>query len=108
MKFEREKDIRAFVGTTSGERAKLRRQAMRADPWIKVLWFLAAVLQIPLLFFSRWVVGQFMPNPPVFVYGIVFFAMGVPFGIAFAGYFITPRLRRALDIPRASTGQGAK
>jgi hypothetical protein len=72
---------------------------MRDDPTIQTLWFVAAIMQFILFFLAKWVVGQFMLDPPLLACGILFIALGMPVGIVFAGCFITPRVRRALESP---------
>lgn len=97
MKFEREKDIEAFRNKTRDERRTLRREARRRDPTIVWLAVLGGGLTGAWFPISRWLLSLLIPHPGFLLSSLVYFAIGVPFYVAFYSLFITPRIRRALN-----------
>lgn len=96
MKIESEKDIPALRGKTWKQRAELRRQAQRNDPAILWLWVVNVMLQIPILALSRWLLGWLALQPPFWAVSCLFLGLGFPVAWLFHGFFIVPRVRKAL------------
>jgi hypothetical protein len=96
MKFEREKDIPSFRNKTLKERRSLRGEACRRDFGIVILGGLSGALSALFFPLSHWLVSL-TPRPGFLLIIPVYFAFAFPFGYAFYGLFIVPRIRRALE-----------
>lgn len=97
MKFEREKDIPVFKGKNWREKAALLNQAEKRDPWILRLRVFR-----PFCFFSPVVMMSFLDDKHVFrdhfwmgLAALIFLMTFLD--ILFYGFFITPRVRKALE-----------
>jgi len=96
MKFERERDIPAFKGKTWRERMALRDQAAERDRYIYLLRLLCGVGIGLILASTIYLMRRLAPHASLYVSDLVFAGLASVFGVVFYGFFITPRIRRAL------------
>lgn len=98
MKFEREKDIAAFKGKNLREKWVLRNKAEDRDPWILRLKFLRIFLIfMPLFAISIQLADHYFHHHFLLAYSAIILLLILPLDTLFYGFFITPRIRRALD-----------
>jgi hypothetical protein len=97
MKLERERDIPAFKGKTWRERMVLRSQAKERDHFIIWIQCLSGVLAVPILALSHWIVSEYAPHTSLLLFFGIYMIIAYPLFTLFYGFFITPRIRRALD-----------
>ena len=106
MRFERERDIPQLRAGTRKERDALRQWARVQDPCLRKLEFLRIVLAGFLILLADWV-GTRIGSGSLFVWFAAFALFAVPFLIGFRGFFIIPRIRRALMDDKGRTMQPA-
>jgi hypothetical protein len=96
MRFEREGDIPAFKDKTWRERIALRRLAAERDRvigWLRILCGIGmGLIFVATMTLMRW----FDSHASLYVGDLVFAVSASIFAIAFYGFFITPRIHRAL------------
>jgi hypothetical protein len=99
MKLERERDIPAFKGKSWRERMALRDRAKERDHsifWLQMLCGL--VIFAPIIAFSHWLGVRLFPHSSFLAFVAIYFGLSYPAITVFDGLFITPRIRRALEL----------
>jgi hypothetical protein len=96
MKFEREAEIPEFRAKTETERRLLREQARSVDPTIRKLEFLGLVIFIFLTKVADWISKEIRPDS-FFLWLVIYLFLAIPFGLAFHGFCIVPRIRQAFS-----------
>jgi hypothetical protein len=96
MKFERERDIPAFKGTTWRERTALRRRAKERDRSIVCLLSLSGFFFLPPLVLAHWLMSRVGPQS-FLAFIVLELVLTYLLLTLFYGLFITPRIRKALE-----------
>ncbi len=95
MRFEREKDIPELHAKTRKERQAMREQARAQDLTLRKVELLGIVLMLYFTPVADWIAERIRPHSLLTGCG-VFLALAVPFALVFRGFFIVPKIRRAL------------
>src|SRR4051812_45560641 len=96
MKFELERDIPKFKAASPVERVALRREAEGRDPIIRWMFYVQVAMWTVLFLSAQWVLLWIAPGSGLLASVVLFVALIYPFTFLFRGFFITPRVRRAL------------
>ena len=104
MKFERQKNIPSLQGKTWSERWRLHCLARVRDPFIYMAQSLSCVLVYSVLLLSMWFHGRFVPHSSFRLFLWIYFVLVWPLLALLNGFFITPRVRRALEKPENNAG----
>lgn len=96
MKFEREVGIPELKAKTAKERRTLREQARTADPTIRKLELFGLVMFLFFTEVARWISEAIRPHSLI-LWLAIYLVLAIPSALIFRGFFIVPRIRRALS-----------